>query len=162
MAKKKGKKEREKKSEIDKLREAVGLDTQNDFPETPATLEELDKDEKGVAFSPAKASKVDTELFVKIDEHTEVANELINIKKDIKAIIETISLLSKAEKLKEDAITKMEDNLKKLNGKLQNVERRLMEPEGISVPEEGLIRKEKLTDLHSDLESLKSELSRLK
>lgn len=164
------------KSELERLREAVGLE---DEPEQipmqesmqppmqepiqqefePSVEEALES--STVPFEPSE--KGDTELFVKIEEHTDVATILNNSKKDIKSIIETISLLAKAEKLKADAIEGIEKHLNTLDAKLQQVGIKLMAPEGLQVHEGNLPKaRNELISLQSDLESLKSELSQLK
>ncbi len=105
-------------------------------------------------------TQVETELFVKIDEHTEVAKELIEAKRDIKSIAETISLLGKAEKLKAEAIERLDSHLDTLDAKLSDVESKLSAPEGLEIPTEGidLGPASDVSDLHRTLERLKDEL----
>ncbi len=105
-------------------------------------------------------TQVETELFVKIDEHTEVAKELIEAKRDIKSIAETISLLGKAEKLKAEAIERLDSHLDTLDAKLSDVEDKLTAPEGLEIPTEGidLGPASDVSDLHRTLERLKDEL----
>ncbi len=109
---------------------------------------------------PKPKTQVETELFVKIDEHTEVAKELIEAKRDIKSIAETISLLGKAEKLKAEAIERLDSHLDTLDAKLIDVESKLTAPEGLEIPTEGidLGPASDVSDLHRTLERLKDEL----
>ncbi len=109
---------------------------------------------------PKPKTQVETELFVKIDEHTEVAKELIEAKRDIKSIAETISLLGKAEKLKAEAIERLDSHLDTLDAKLSDVEAKLTMPEGLEIPTEGvdLGPASDVSDLHRTLERLKDEL----
>ena len=108
-------------------------------------------------------TQVETELFVKIDEHTEVAKQLIDAKKDIKYIADTISLLGKAEKLKAEAIERLESHLNTLDEKLADVEGKLTVPDGLEIPDEGvdLQMSTDVSNLHRTLENLKDELNHL-
>lgn len=106
----------------------------------------------------------DTELFVKIDEHTTVAKELVEAKGDIKYLADTIALLGKAETLKAQAIDNLEHHLDKLDTKLEDVEKMLIAPEGIDLPDTGVDigLSSDISNLHNTLERLKDELSHSK
>ncbi|MFH1126685.1 MAG: hypothetical protein ABIG84_04340 [archaeon] len=108
-------------------------------------------------------TQVETELFVKIDEHTEVAKELTDAKIDIKSIADTISLLGKAEKLKAEAIERLEIHLNELDTKLIDVEEKLSVPDGLDIPDEGidLGLSSDVSNLHKTLERLKDELDHI-
>ena len=114
-------------------------------------------------FNTKPKTQVETELFVKIDEHTEVAKQLIDAKKDIKYIADTISLVGKAEKLKAEAIERLESHLNTLDEKLADVEGKLTVPDGLEIPNEGieLQMSTDVSNLHRTLENLKDELSHI-
>lgn len=147
--------ERMNDSEVNRLRQIVGMDAQT-TPKEADVAEEYPKEEIIVAPEPASA---DTTLFVKIDDHELVSNELSKSKMDIKAMANTIELLGKAEKLKAEAVARMEENLDLLDAKIKDIEPRLQAPEGLSVDE----KVPSGTNTYSDsLSDLKTELARIK
>ena len=169
-------------SDINRLKGIVGLGSTPAPEPQPATPEKTQEEQimptpvnapiqtqANNHIEPAKPvetkpkTQVETELFVKIDEHTEVANQLINAKKDIKYIADTISLLGKAEKLKAEAIERLESHLNTLDEKLADVEEKLSAPDGLEIPNEGvdLGMSSDISNLHKTLENLKDELSDL-
>lgn len=123
--------------DVERLRGVVGIGEQKPAPEIPVR---------------------EAELFVKIDEHRAVAEDLINAKKDIKAITDTLDLLAKSEQLKEEVIQKLENSLNVLDKKLENIELKLTPPQRIAsevaVPTE-------IADLHEELEALKNHLKKI-
>ncbi len=142
-------------SEVNRLRQIVGMDAQT-APKEADVAEEYPKEEITVAPTPASG---DTTLFVKIDEHELVSNELSKSRMDIKAMANTIELLGKAEKLKAEAVARMEENLDLLDAKIKDIEPRLQAPEGLSGGESAPSG----TNAYSDsLSDLKTELSRIK
>ena len=175
--------ERLSDSEINRLRGVVGLGTSGGPEFRPTAPEKQEKPEiretrppvKSVNLNniikpqerqPAQVHKtlVETELFVKIDEHTEVAKELIDAKKEIKSIADTMSLLGRAESLKAEAIERLEAHLNNLDGMLSDVEEKLTAPEGLDMGEIGVDveSSSEISDLHRTLERLKDELSHIK
>lgn len=147
--------ERINESEVNRLRQIVGMDAQA-VPKKDNCAEEYPKE----TFSPEpEPASGDTTLFVKIDDHEFVSNELSKSRMDIKAMANTIELLGKAEKLKAEAVARMEENLDLLDAKIQDIEPRLQAPEGLSRGE----RAPSGTNAYSDsLSDLKTELSRIK
>ena len=171
-------------SEINRLREVVGFTSlskedqiakipeitdegvkkSQDTPDSSLSEPEEVPGKKEDADSPAPKTH-DMDLFVKIDEHSAVASELLNAKKDIKSVVDTISLLAKAEKLKAEAIEGMEESLNKLDTKLENVESKLIAPGEMAIPgleDFEMDLDDNLSHLHTELESLKAELSKIK
>jgi len=108
----------------------------------------------------------DHTLFVKIDKHQDVAQEIHEAKKEMKNMLDTISLLNQAEKLKQEAIAKLESDLSRFDTKFGNIESFL----GFKVLEEDHKPQvnragENLRDLgslHNEIKSLKDELNILK
>ncbi|MCK5233822.1 MAG: hypothetical protein KAJ91_03310 [Candidatus Aenigmarchaeota archaeon] len=147
--------ERINESEVNRLRQIVGMDTQT-VPKKDNCVEERRKE---AFFSEPEPASADTTLFVKIDDHELVSNELSKSRLDIKAMANTIELLGKAEKLKAEAVARMEENLNILDAKIKDIEPRLQAPEGLSRGE----RAPSGTNAYSDsLSDLKTELSRIK
>lgn len=158
-------------AEIDRLRAVVGMNSDAGFNNSiPSALPA-----KKPAFSPQPLpvqkqksapapSSVDTELFVKIEEHAAIGSKLAESKGDMKSIADIISLLAKAEKLKSDAIARMEQALDKLDSDMEELEQKLVPPEGLNVPEitsSDDFGSDNLIDLRSELDSLKNELGRI-
>jgi len=96
---------------------------------------------------------VETELFVKIDEHTEIAKELIYAKKEIISIADTISLLGRAENLKAEAIDRLETHLNNLDRMLSDVDQKLTAPEGLDMGDTTMEAESfaEISDLHKTL-----------
>ncbi len=140
-------------SEVNRLRQIVGMDAQTAPKENDIAQ---NKYEECVVQAPASG---DTTLFVKIDDHELVSNELSKSRMDIKAMANTIELLGKAEKLKAEAVARMEENLNLLDAKIKDIEPRLQAPEGLTEDE----RAHSGIDTYSDsLSDLKTELARIK
>lgn len=175
--------ERLSDSEINRLRGVVGLGTSGSPELSPIAPEKQEKYELKEVKPPVKSvnlnniikpeekqptqthrTLVETELFVKIDEHTEVAKELIDAKKEIKSIADTISLLGRAESLKAEAIERLEAHLNNLDAMLSDVEEKLTAPEGLDMGDFGteVESSSEISDLHRTLERLKDELSHIK
>lgn len=111
----------------------------------------------------------DSQLFVKIEEHESVINELRTAREDIKTIAATIELLAKAEKLKAEAIDRMEQHVSNFDDLLGTIESKIVPPEDILPhtqehhPARAVDKTLKeMTDLGKDLKSLKERLSKLK
>ncbi len=167
-----------KESEINQLKAVVGLagkevaeapiepevmaqdsiiPKETEIPETP-------KKENAVSLHDVDVKETDTELFVKIDEHVTISKDLMGSKLEIKGISDTVLLLAKAEKLKSEAIERMEKHLDKLDNVLKDVEAKLAAPESLKMAGMGetMGAPIELLDLHTELDSLKDELSKLK
>lgn len=106
-----------------------------------------------------------TPLFVKIDKHAEIRKSTVDVRRDMKNIINTISLLAEAEKLKDDAIAKMESQIQVLRETLNTIDHELIAPDFIKNAENTSSSESQGDDfktLHTEIQSLKSELSSLK
>ena len=169
-------------TEINHLKAVVGLSTNqstdNSVPEIQkqdnfipkesiASVPEMNESVKDISLEPTSNShepETDTDLFVKIDEHVQISNDLMDSKKEIKGVSDTVLLLAKAEKLKADAIERMERHLDKLDAIINDVEIKLTAPESLkmadSVDMSGT--PSELVDLTSELNNLKDELSKMK
>ena len=122
------------KEDIDKLRSLVSEEKEEFLPEKklPSVRERkyppvyqkqvVEKKPKPVE---RKIKNKDSSTFLKIDEHIAIANDLVKGKIDIKQIAATISLLSKAEKIRTEAIVKLEDALNKLVMKLNDIKHKM-------------------------------------
>ena len=115
----------------------------------------------------------DSQLFVRIEEHDKVGNDLHKAREDIKTIASTIELLARAEKLKAEAIDRMEQHVANFDSLLQKIEGRIIPPDDIL--EQGMETRAEtagtaartnvaadIKSLSSDLKSLKDTLSKLK
>lgn len=169
-------------AEIDKLRAIVGMDSESSdygeeyalnedapLPKAPlsgdSSQEPSKQPKKAAGKSTATAPvSVDTELFVKVEEHAAIGGKLAEAKGDMKVIADTVSLLAKAEKLKSEAITRMEAALDKIDAEIEEIESKLVAPEGLNVPEINIASgaADDLFDLRSELDSLKTELGEIK
>ena len=118
---------------------------------------------KTVQSEPIESGEKDTDLFVKIDEHVVIAQDLMNSKKEVKGVSDTVLLLAKAEKLKADAIERMESHLDKLDVIIQDVEIKLTAPESLKMPDSVSMSEDsgELVDLQGELNNLKNELSKM-
>lgn len=150
--------ERINESEVNRLRQIVGMDAQA-APKNDKRVEECSKEPFSSGPAPESA---DTTLFVKIDDHELVSNELSKSRMDIKAMANTIELLGKAEKLKAEAVARMEENLDLLDAKIKDIEPRLQAPEGLSggesAPSGTTMYSDSLSDLKTELSRIKTEL----
>ncbi len=81
--------------------------------ESGKVAERIQTSDAGLRIGGVKKSNKD--LFVKIDEHREIAEQLILAKEAIKEIAETVELLAKAESIKEEAIKRLEESLDKID-----------------------------------------------
>lgn len=104
----------------------------------------------------AEESGKESDLFVKIDNHREIALKLLEARKEIKSIADTIELLAKAESLKEEAIRRMEEHVGKMESLWKSVLNYLAEGDKI-YPE--YFDEKKVVE--SELANLKAELDRL-
>lgn len=162
--------------EINKLRAIVGLDSEADAfdDETPfeerVPIQNTPVAEKSTPIAPVKplkkieekaASSIDTELFVKVEEHAAIGKKLFEAKGDMKVIADTVSLLAKAEKLKSEAIIRMEGALDKIDSEIEDIESKLIAPEGLNVPEINVSESgisDDFLNLRAEFDSLKNEL----
>ncbi len=96
-------------------------------------------------------------LFVKIDRHVEITDEILSTRQEMRKMLETISLLSNAEKLKAEAVAKIEKRLNLFDEKLNKIDSNLVAPKEFSsssvIP---------IDQNDAGLESLQSEITRLK
>ena len=173
-------------SEINHLKAVVGISTNkstdNSVPEvkkqdnfipkeyiTPTSKTDNDMNESVKEITLETVSnnpepETDTDLFVKIDEHVQISNDLMDSKKEIKGVSDTVLLLAKAEKIKADAIERMEIHLDKLDAIINDVEIKLTAPESLKMSESADMSgtPSELVDLTSELNNLKDELSKMK
>jgi len=96
-------------------------------------------------------------LFVKIDRHVEITDEILGTRQEMRKMLETISLLSNAEKLKAEAVAKIEKRLNLFDEKLNKIDSNLVAPKEFSSP--SVIP---MNQNDAGLESLQSEITRLK
>ncbi len=165
-------------AEIDKLRAVVGMDIDSETEDfvmpvslmkkaalnNPPVAPSLKQPQKPIETKSFAQQSLDTELFVKVEEHAAIGAKLSESKGDMKVIADTISLLAKAEKLKSEAISRMETALDKIDADIEEIEAKLAVPEGLHAPEINVstgIVSDDLIDLRSELDSLKSELGRI-
>lgn len=98
-------------------------------------------------------------VFVKIDNHVEMVANMRDAKKTMFSMVDTISLLGEAEKLKAEAVGRMEQQLNHVDAKIQLVEQRLATPKDVKETRaEEPVRDEELEDLSSHIKELKTEL----
>ncbi|NOQ55968.1 MAG: hypothetical protein GQ477_04155 [Nanohaloarchaea archaeon] len=103
------------------------------------------------------AQKPNSALFVKIDRHVEITDDIHNTRIEMKKMLDTISLLNKAEKLKSEAVEKIEKRLNVFDEKLDNIDSNLVAPKEFSSPSAISIRTK-----DADLDNLQSEITKLK
>ncbi|NOR85481.1 hypothetical protein GQ473_05170 [archaeon] len=132
----------------------------------PKTVNNTNESVKEISLEPLStedSAETDTDLFVKIDEHVQISSDLMDSKKEIKGVSDTVLLLAKAEKLKADAIERMESHLGKLDAIIQDVEIKLTAPESLKMSELGDVdvASGELVDLTHELNNLKDELSKM-
>ncbi len=96
-------------------------------------------------------------LFVKIDRHVEITDEILGTRQEMRKMLDTISLLSNAEKLKAEAVAKIEKRLNLFDEKLNKIDSNLVAPKEFSSP--SVIP---MDQNDAGLESLQSEITRLK
>ncbi len=101
--------------------------------------------------------KESSALFVKIDRHVEITDEILGTRQEMRKMLETISLLSNAEKLKAEAVAKIEKRLNLFDEKLNKIDSNLVAPKEFSSP--SVIP---MDQNDAGLESLQSEITRLK
>ena len=106
---------------------------------------------------PIEPRKEGSALFVKIDRHVEITDEIVGTRSEMKNMLDTISLLSKAEKLKTEAVEKIEKRLNLFDEKLNKIDSNLVAPKEFSSPSVVPIESK-----DQGLESLQSEITRLK
>ncbi len=168
-------------AEIDRLRAVVGMNSDSgnggdtassqrasllkkSAPPAPTPALERQEQKQAENQPVSQHSNIDTELFVKIEEHAEIGSKLAESKGDMKTIADIISLLAKAEKLKSEAISRMEHALDKLDVDIEGLEQKLVPPEGLHIPEITAVQNfvsDDLIDLRSELDSLKDELGKM-
>ena len=105
-----------------------------------------------------EVKKTDKDLFVKIDEHREIAEQLIIARNAIRDVAETIELLAKAESIKEEAIRRLEESLDKIDHAWKKA-LELLEEGDKTYPE---YYDERSTIKSDDYYQLKVELERLR
>lgn len=166
--------------EIEKLRAIVGLNSETDSFSDDKPIEEIkpvqkpaipEKPQSSVPPNTPKNTEertptaIDTELFVKVEDHATIGKKLSEAKGDMKVIADTVSLLAKAEKLKSEAISRMEGALDKMDSEIEEIESKLIAPEGLHVPEisaSSVVDSDDFLDLRRELDSLKNELGGIK
>jgi len=125
--------------------------------------EEVLVQEPEVSDITVKAS--DKDVFVKIDDHVEIAQILIDSKKELKDISDTIFLLAKAEKLKKEAIEKMSKQLNELKAKTNKVYDKMAKyGKYVGYEIENRIVKKTMSeigDLTKELNDIRKELAKL-
>lgn len=147
-------------TDVERLRAVVGLGQQQQQPARASAGEVELKDASRRAYIPDETK--DNQLFVKIEEHDQIADSLTEAKKDIKAIADTIELLARAEKLKADAIERMEHHIDSFESMLHGIESRIVPPEDVLRQNATIIDVQQTSKLNTDLKSLKATLEQLK
>ena len=146
-------------TDVERLRAVVGMGQQTPPQKLAGNEVELrDAPRKGYIPDETK----DNQLFVKIEEHDQIADSLTEAKKDIKAIADTIELLARAEKLKADAIERMEHHIDSFESMLHGIESRIVPPEDVLRQNATIIDTQQTSRLNTDLKSLKATLEQLK
>ena len=154
-------------SELRRLRSVVNIGSQELPLESikGPIKQEVPKKEKPATFTKTSADS-DAQLFVKVEEHEAVGNDLHKARDDIKTIASTIELLAKAEKLKAEAIDRMEQHIANFDNVLAKIESRVIPPNDILAQGmDGSISisaASEIGDLNQDLKNLKDALSKLK
>ncbi len=166
----------DKESDVERLKELVEKESKEiPAPPVPAEQEkasteppgtELKKTEKAEEKTGiTKTEKEKADLFVKIEDHKEIASKLLEARKEIKAIAETVELLARAESLKEEAIKRMEEHVQKMEQLWKSVLDRLSE-EDRTYPEyfdeEKVIKESEIMDLKAELDKLKHILEKMR
>ncbi|MBW6461500.1 MAG: hypothetical protein K0B07_00415 [DPANN group archaeon] len=126
-------------------------------PRPQQPIEQTQKPNVPTQRAPAPTSAANSALFVKIDRHVEITDDIHNTRIEMKKMLETISLLNKAEKLKSEAVEKIETRLNVFDEKLENIDSNLVTPKEFSSPSTINIQ---ATD--ADLDNLQSEITKLK
>ena len=106
---------------------------------------------------PTPTPPTNSALFVKIDRHMEISDDILNTRVEMKKMLDTISLLNKAEKLKSEAVEKIEKRLNVFDEKLDNIDSNLVAPKEFSSPSTIQIKAK-----DADLDNLQSEITKLK
>ena len=106
---------------------------------------------------PTPTPPTNSALFVKIDRHMEITDDIHSTRVEMKKMLDTISLLNKAEKLKSEAVEKIEKRLNVFDEKLNTIDSNLVAPKEFSSPS---IIQIKTRD--ADLDNLQSEITKLK
>lgn len=106
---------------------------------------------------PTPTPPTNSALFVKIDRHMEITDDILNTRVEMKKMLDTISLLNKAEKLKSEAVEKIEKRLNVFDEKLDNIDSNLVAPKEFSSPSTIPIKAK-----DADLDNLQSEITKLK
>jgi len=116
-------------------------------------------------FSHVETRPTDKDIFVKIEDHTNVAKTLLSSKEDLKDIADTIFLLAKAEKLKKEALEKMSKKLSELKKKTNEVYNKMAKyGKYVDYKVEQDITKHTLSEVESlskELEAIKKELEKI-
>ncbi len=113
---------------------------------------------------PKKKKGEDTSLFVKIDRHMEINEQIKSTSEEMKKIVETIYLLSKAEKLKSEAIDKIEKRLKVFDETVDKMDKNLVAPKQFISPSIIPVKENSNTELDSlegEIDKLKNQLNSL-
>ena len=87
----------------------------------------------------------------------EISDDILNTRVEMKKMLDTISLLNKAEKLKSEAVEKIEKRLNVFDEKLDNIDSNLVAPKEFSSPSTIQIKAK-----DADLDNLQSEITKLK
>lgn len=106
----------------------------------------------------------DDDLYVKLEAHQGLQEELRNVQGTMANVNEALSVLSQVREVREDAIQKVNENINHLKDSLQVLDREMpgsqqeVEPSGrVETPEID----DSVDELHSELQTLQEELQKL-
>jgi len=109
----------------------------------------------------------DDQMYVRVDGHEEILNNLSSIERVIENINEASKVLKDVRDIKEQAIDMMYSNVQELNENLENIDVEMPEIKGSeksSIPSADSVEvntDSSVDDIHSELQSLQEELSKL-
>ncbi|WP_414837587.1 hypothetical protein ACK3SF_04945 [Candidatus Nanosalina sp. VS9-1] len=107
------------------------------------------------------------QMYVRVDGHEEILNNLSSIERVINNINEASKVLKEVREIKEQALDMMYSNVQELNENLENIDMEMPEIEGqesASIPQSSDIEIEtdsSVDEIHNELQNLQKELSQL-
>ncbi len=106
------------------------------------------------------------QMYVRVDGHEEILNNLSSIERVIRNINEASKVLKDVRDIKEQALDMMYSNVQELNENLENIDVEMPEIQGqeSSIPATDDIDIESnssVDEIHNELQSLQKELSQL-
>ena len=109
----------------------------------------------------------DDQMYVRVDGHEEILNNLSSIERVIKNINEASKVLKDVRDIKEQAIDMMYSNVQELNENLENIDVEMPEINGqekSSIPSADSVEVKtdnSVDEIHNELQNLQKELSQL-